>query len=135
MGRERVIETTFPVRYVETDQMGVAHHASYVIWMEEGRSQYMRAVGSNYEDLERKGLYLAVSELNVRYVAAAHYGENVSVLTWIESLRSRALTFGYQILNAATRALLVDGQVKLILIDEAGRVTRLPEEVASSLGA
>jgi acyl-CoA thioester hydrolase len=135
MGRERVVETTFPVRYAETDQMGVAHHASYVIWMEEGRSQYMRAMGGNYEDLERNGLYLAVSELNLRYLAPAHYGENVAVRTWIESLRSRALTFGYQILNAATRARLADGQVKLILIDEAGRVTRIPDELASILDA
>ena len=134
MGRQRVVETTFPVRYAETDQMGVAHHASYVIWMEEGRSQYMRSMGSSYENLERNGLYLAVSELNLRYIAPAHYGENVTVLTWIESLRSRTLTFGYQILNSATRALLVDGQVKLILIDAAGRVTRIPEAVVSVLG-
>jgi hypothetical protein len=38
-----VVATTFRVRYAETDQMGIVHHSSYVVWLEEGRSQWMRA--------------------------------------------------------------------------------------------
>ena len=56
----RVVETTFFVRYAETDQMGVVHHAEYVVWFEEGRSAWMRAMGSNYADLEASGFDLAV---------------------------------------------------------------------------
>jgi len=68
LSRETAVETTFAVRYAESDQMGIVHHASYVIWMEEGRSQYMRAKGVNYADLEREGMLLAVAELSVRYI-------------------------------------------------------------------
>lgn len=128
-----IVETTFPVRYAESDQMGVVHHASYLIWMEEGRSQYMRAKGLGYEDIERAGVLLAVAEINVRYIAAARYGDNVTVQTWIADLHSRTVTFGYKIINAASKAALIVGSAKLICIDREGRVMKIPESVMGVL--
>ena len=129
-----VFETTFPVRYAETDQMGIAHHASYVVWMEEGRSQYMRAKGIAYEQIEREGRFLAVADLNVRYIAPARYGDAVTVRTRIDELRSRTVTFGYEVLQATSRAVLATGQVKLVWIDGHGRVTKMPDWVRSVIG-
>ncbi len=129
MRREDIVETTFPVRYAESDQMGIVHHASYLIWMEEGRSQYMRARGMGYEQIEREGVFLTVTEVSVRYLAPARYGDTVTVRTWIDDLRSRAVTFGYEIVNAGSGARLAAGRVKLIWIDRQGRVTRMPESV------
>ena len=133
MSRNQVVETTFAVRYAESDQMGVVHHASYIIWMEEGRSQYMRAKGFAYEQVEREGLFFAVADLHVRYVAPARYGDNVTVRTWVAELRSRAVTFGYEILDAAARATLVTGEVKLILMDRQGRAARIPDTIQAAL--
>ena len=133
MSQDDSVETTFPVRYAETDQMGVAHHASYIVWMEEGRSQYMRAKGYAYEQIEREGVYFAVAEVNVRYRAPARYGEQVTVCTWIDDLRSRAVTFGYEIVNAESRDQLVTGQVKLVLMDRQGRAARIPDALQSAL--
>ncbi|MER3458144.1 MAG: hypothetical protein C4309_05495, partial [Chloroflexota bacterium] len=82
------VETTFHVRYAETDQMGVAHHSAYVVWMEEGRSAYMRAMGSDYAEIERSGYFFTVTELHVRYLAPAHYGERITVRTRLEDIRS-----------------------------------------------
>ncbi len=135
MGRDHVVETTFPVRYAESDQMGIVHHANYVIWMEEGRSQYMRAQGTGYEQVEREGLLFAVAELNVRYIAPARYGEDVTVRTWLEEARSRAITFGYEVVEAKTGALLVTGQTKLVATDRAGNVTRIPDALRARLAA
>jgi len=128
MTNEQTVETTFYVRYAETDQMGIVHHSQYVIWMEEGRSEYMRQKRLDYVGLERRGYALAVTEVNVRYLSPAHYGERVTVRTRIESLRSRALTFDYEIVNADTGCRLVTGRVKLMLIDRQGNVHSLPAE-------
>ena len=68
-----VIETSFRVRYAETDRMGVVHHSRYLIWLEEGRSAYLRALGTTYTAFEATGLSLAVSEAYARYVAPARY--------------------------------------------------------------
>ena len=44
--------TRVRVRYAETDQMGVVHHASYLVWMEVARVEYCRQAGFRYKDLE-----------------------------------------------------------------------------------
>ena len=88
-----IAETTFRVRYAETDQMGIVHHASYVVWLEEGRSNWMRAHGSSYAQFEREGLLLAVSDLNVRFKQAARYDQPVTVRCWVEqAARSQKTT-------------------------------------------
>ena len=129
----KIVETTFYVRYAETDQMGIVHHSHYVVWMEEGRSEYMRRNGLDYVAIEQSGLALAVTEVNVRYLAPAHYNERVTVRTRIDSLRSRALTFGYEIINADTRQRLATGSVKLMLIDRQGQVVSLPDTMQAAL--
>jgi acyl-CoA thioester hydrolase len=124
----RVVETTFPVRYAETDQMRIVHHASYVVWMEEGRSEFMRQSGGNYAEMERGGHFFAVTSVHVRYLAPAHYGERVTVQTWVEELRSRILIIGYRVINAENGTLLATGKSEHVCIDRQGRVARIPEQ-------
>jgi acyl-CoA thioester hydrolase len=127
MSEKRIVETTFPVRYAETDQMQMAHHASYVVWMEEGRSEFMRQSGADYAEIERGGHLFAVTQLQVRYLASAHYGERVTVRTWVEDLKSRQITFGYEIVNAANGMRLVQAVSEHICINREGSIIRIPE--------
>lgn len=122
------IETTFYIRYAETDAMGVVHHAAYIVWFEEGRSHYLRAKGADYAQLEAAGYYLAVSEVQARYLASAGYGQRVTVRTQLESLRSRSLSLSYRVMNADSGELLVAGRTKHICINRQGQVTRIPDE-------
>ncbi len=133
MSDPRIVETTFPVRYAETDQMQIVHHANYIVWMEEGRSEFMRQSGGDYAEVERRGHLLAVTGVQVRYLASAHYGERVTVRTWVEELRSRTLTFGYEIINANNGTLLVKGQSEHVCMDRQGRVIRIPEAIRALL--
>lgn len=128
-----MVETTMHVRYAETDQMGIVHHSTYVIWMEEGRSDFMRQKQVDYAEVEKRGLALAVTELNIRYSAPAHYGEQVTVRTWVESLRSRMLVFGYEIINTKSKQKLITGEVKLTMINKQGQVVTMPEDIQAAL--
>ena len=123
------METTFYVRFAETDLMGIVHHSTYVVWMEEGRSDYLRRKGFTFDQWEAANIGFAVSEMNLRYHAAARYGERVAVRTWIESLRSRQIVFGYEIVNADSRQELGTGTVKLLAVDRQNRVRTIPREV------
>lgn len=122
-----VSETSFYVRYAETDAMRIVHHASYIVYFEEGRSDYMRQRGSNYAQFEHEGLFLAVVEVHSRYIKPAVYGQRLTIRTWIEDIASRGLTWGYEITDSQTGELHVSGQTKHICIDGEGRVVRLPE--------
>lgn len=121
------IETTFYVRYAETDAMGVVHHSTYIVWFEEGRSHYLRSRGSNYADLEADGYFLAVSEVEARYIAPARYGQQVTVRARLETVRSRSISLLYEVVEAASGRLLVTGRTKHICIDGRGDVVTLPE--------
>src|SRR6185295_19104794 len=79
----------FRVRYAETDQMGVVYHANYLIWCEVGRTDFIRARGMSYPDMERAGIGLAVSELTARFHSAARYDDMIRVRTTLAEVRSR----------------------------------------------
>ncbi len=121
--------STFRVRYVESDQMGIVHHSNYVIWFEQGRTDYMRDIGVSYAQLERDGVFLAVAELQVRYGAAARYDDEVRVLTRVERVQSRAVTFAYEVQRAETGERLASGSTRLIATDAGGVARTLPREL------
>ena len=56
-------ETTIRVRYAETDRMGVVYHANYLVWFEIGRTEFCRARGFAYKDMEENDrAFLVVAE-------------------------------------------------------------------------
>jgi acyl-CoA thioester hydrolase len=128
MTERRIVETTFHVRYAETDQMGVVHHAAYIVWFEEGRSAWMRALGSDYAEFEADGLYLAASEVHARYLAPALYGRQVTVRTWGAELRSRTIKICYEVVDAESGQTLVTGYTRHICVNHEGTVVRIPEK-------
>lgn len=93
------VSHTFRVRYAETDAMGLAHHSSYVIWMEMGRTEFMRAHGFTYRELEAMGVMMPVLELNVRYKQASYYDDELRITTWVQELSRVRLVLGYTIIR------------------------------------
>src|SRR5215472_13815679 len=120
-------DVQFRVRYAETDQMGVVYHTNYLIWCEVGRTDFIRARGMSYADVERSGVGLAVSDLSARFHSAARYDDLVRVRTTLAELRSRSITFDYVITNVATGARLVTARTVLVSIDRTGRPTAMPD--------
>ncbi len=119
-------ETRFRVRYAETDQMGVVHHSNYVVWFELGRTDYMRDLGVSYARLEREGLFLAVAQIDIRYGAPARYDDELRVITRIERVRSRAVTFAYEVRRVDDDERLATGSTLLVAMDEHGVSRTLP---------
>ena len=119
-------QTTFRVRYAETDNMGLVHHAVYLVWFEEGRSAFIREQGWSYADIEGSGYFLVAAELNARYLKATRYDQQVTVKTWIEAVQSRAITFGCDIFDAGTGVSAFCASLKLICVNENGHITRIP---------
>lgn len=123
----QIHETRFFVRYAESDQMGFVHHSVYIVYCEEARNQFSRDLGANYAEFEREGLFLAVSETGLRFLAPAQFGQEILVRTWIADLKSRRITFEYEITNPATRIIHCTAFAKLICINRDGAVQRIPQ--------
>lgn len=123
-----ISEITFYVRYAETDQMGIVHHSNYLVYAEELRSQYARDFGVSYADFESKeALALAVSEVNLRYVAPAIYGQQITIQGWVVEVKSRRVSFAYNMFNPDTNTLHVKGQTSHICVNRDGEVRRIPK--------
>ena len=109
--------------------MGVVYHANYLVWCEVGRTEFIRARGLSYAEMERAGVGLAVSDVSMRFHAPAKYDDVVRVVTTLTSVRSRAITFEYLISSVGTGERLVSAHTTLIALDRAGRPVSLPPEV------
>jgi acyl-CoA thioester hydrolase len=122
-------DVEFRVRYAETDQMGVVYHTNYLIWCEVGRTDFIRARGMSYAEMERAGVGLAVSELNARFHGAARYDDMIRVRTTLAEVRSRGIVFDYVITRVETGHKLVTARTALVSIDSNGRPVSLPQSV------
>ena len=128
-------QTRLRVRYAETDQMGVVYYANYLVWMEVGRVECVRALGLRYKDLEQsEGLFLSVVESNCRYLYPARYDQEVIVETSVSKASSRMVEFGYKISSVEPERLLAEGFTRHIWLNREWKPTSLPQKYRAALG-
>ena len=131
-----VVETTFNVRYAETDAMGIVHHSAYVVWLEEGRSSWFRKRLNDprgYALMETDGYALAVTDMNMRFLAPARYGDKVRIRTWVTEVRSRTINVSYEVDNAETGEHLLKAQSVHMCVNNEIKVVVIPEVWAARL--
>ena len=121
------------VRYAETDQMGVVYHSEYLVWCEVGRTEYIRALGLPYAEMERRGALLAVADASLRYHGSARYDDLIRVETTLAEVKSRAITFDYLIRHVQSGARLVTARTMLVSLDRDGRPAPIPADVRELL--
>lgn len=127
-------EASLRVRYAETDKMGVVYHANYLIWFEIGRTEFCRARGFSYRDMEEsENAFLVVAESYCRYKAPAYYDDILIVRTHITELRKRSLRFGYEIFREVDGKVIAEGETGHVVTDSTGHVRSLPPAFAERL--
>lgn len=107
-----VHETSFNVRYAETDKMGIVHHSNYPVWFEVGRTQATKAVGAPYSDIEKKGVMMPLLSMNCRFKSPAKYDDEVIIKTFIKELTKTRITFGYEAIKSECATLLCEGETE-----------------------
>ena len=121
-------ETEIRVRYAETDQMGIVHHANYLIWFETGRSELCRTKGFSYKQMEEEeDALMVVAESYCRYKSPAHYEDVLTIRTKIGEIRSRSLRFFYEVHRASDDTLIAEGETHHLVTDRDKKVRKLPE--------
>ena len=130
---QKVTTIRHRVDYSETDQQGVVYHARYLVWLDVARTEHLRAIAQSYRDLEAAGYQLMVSELTIRYRRSARYDDRVRVRTWIRSVETRRVTFGYAVENDDDGALLATATTELLVLNGAQKLSRFPEYLFARL--
>lgn len=128
-----MITISHRVNYPETDQMGVVYHARYLEWLDRARTEYLRAHGMAYREVEARGFFLVVADLSIRYRQPALYDDVVRITCWVEDCGSRRVTFGYAVEREDPNDRLATATTALVSLDRARRVVRIPDDIASRL--
>lgn len=128
-----VTEERIRVRYGETDQMGHAYYANYLLWFEQARGAWCRDRGFTYKSLEEMGYMLPVVEVHARYRDEIRYDDLVVVRVWLAEVRRAALQFRYQVVQSRNGRLCTEGYTWHVLMGPGRKAISIPPEVREML--
>jgi acyl-CoA thioester hydrolase len=117
-------ELSIRVRYAETDRMGLLHHANYLVYFEQGRTELLRQMGRSYRDVEDQGYYLVLVKIEVRYRLPARYDDVLTLRTIVTRTTPVRIEHRYEVLRDGQ--LLADGSSTLACVDREGRLQAMP---------
>jgi len=126
-GTASVTRVPIRVRFAETDLMGIAHHASYLLYVEEARVEYLARRGVTYAEWVQRGMHFAVIDATMRYRAASLFHDNLVVETWIGESSRIAIRFDYRIWRGET--LIAEASTTLVCVDDARTPRRIAPEI------
>lgn len=124
--------STVRVRYAETDQMHVAYHANYFVWFEVARTDWLRAAGLTYRDMEAEGVLLPVIEAHCEYKAPARYDDTLSIRAVARLVSPARLAFDYEMTGPG--GLVALGATVHATMDRTGRPIRMPARIKALVG-
>ena len=112
------------VRYAETDSMGLLHHANYLVYFEQARTELLRASGRTYKDMEAEGFFLVVAKLEIKYRLPAHYDDVLTIRTTVTRTTPIRIEHKYEVLRDGT--LLAEGATTLACVGRDGKLCAMP---------
>ena len=124
--------TDIRIRFAETDAQGIAHHASFVVWLEVARVAYLEAFAGGYQAIRDRGIEALTTEVFVRYHQAAYFDERLVVWTRCVDLRGARFRYEYRIERDGE--LVAEGHTSHATVDrETYRPTRVPAWLADAV--
>ena len=118
-------EIQIRVRYAETDRMGLLHHANYLVYFEQGRTELLRAQGISYKDLEDQGFLLVLTRVEVKYRRPARYDDLLTLRTMVQRITAVRIDHRYEV--HCEGQLVAEGSSTLACVDRTGRPQVLPD--------
>ena len=128
-----MIVSSVRVLYADTDQMGVANHASALRWFEQGRAEWLRRLGFTYREIEESGLMMPIYELAVRYHRPVRYDQQLNLGAELELPGRVRVLFHYEITDLPSGELLISGQTGHATINKSGRPRPMPDDLYALL--
>ena len=127
--------TTVRVRFADTDAQGIAHNASYLVWFEVARVEYLREFAGGYQALRDTGIEALVLESHCRYVQPAVFDDVLHIRARCVGLRGARFRYEYAVVRD-DGALLADGYTEHACVDAGTlRPTRVPDWLSSAVAA
>lgn len=117
--------TEIRVRYAETDRMGLLHHANYLVYFEQARTELLRQQGLTYRDMEDQGFFLVITTVEVKYRSPARYDDVLSIKATVARTTPVRIEHTYEV--TCDGRVVAEGKTTLACVDRAGKLQALPD--------
>jgi acyl-CoA thioester hydrolase len=104
--------------------MGIVHHSSYLLYLEEARVAYLAAIGYPYERLRQEGTDFAVIEVQVRYVIPLLFDDVVAITLTLSEAKGATFVIDYTLRR--TESVVATARTRHGAIGANRRPKRLP---------
>lgn len=122
------------VYYEDTDAAGIVYYANYFRFIERGRTELLRSLGHDQQQLMQESVAFAVRSVSAEFLKPARLDDLLTVETAIVSLGRAQVTFAQRILR--DKELLLDAKIRVACIDpERGRPIPMPRVLHEQLSA
>jgi acyl-CoA thioester hydrolase len=127
-----VHSTSVKVRFYELDPYNHVNHTNYFAYFETARIEYLDEMGWGLDMIKEHGWQFVVVEITARFLAAARYGQELTIHTWVEDAGRVKSTWRQVMMRG-------DEEVARVLVSAAftdleGRPRRLPPEFVAQMG-
>ncbi len=113
------------VRFVETDMMGVVHHANYLRWFEMARVAYLRACGITLNELMDAGVIFPITEVEAHYKNSCTFDDDFEVQVRMSAFNKAKMEFEYKVIRLRDGAVAVEGHTRNVFTSRDGHIIRL----------
>lgn len=122
-----MVKISTRIRYSETDRMGFVYHSHYLVFLEMGRTEWLRKTGISYKEMEDMGFFLPVVKIDITYKKPAKYDDIIKIYTSLKSINSRSIEFSYTLKRENT--ILVIATTKHIFMNNKGKAITLDKKL------
>ena len=115
------------VYYEDTDFSGVVYHASYLRFLERGRTEFIRACGIDQQKLHREtGVFFVVRRMEIDWLKPALMDDELVVETTHGKIGGASMVLSQRILRG--EEVMTAAEVVVVILKD-GRPTRLPDGI------
>lgn len=115
------------VRYGETDPMKYVYYGNYAEYFEVARVELFRELGMSYDEIEKKGIFLPVSEYKIKYLKPGLYDQLLEIHTYVKKIPGVKIEFDYEIYNE-DKIKITEASTTLFFLDaETNKIVRCPD--------
>lgn len=118
-------EITVPVRFSETDAMGVVWHGNYLKFFEDAREEFGRKYQIDYLDIHKRGYFIPIVKSEINHKASVFYGEKVRIVAVLEQHDAAKIVFRYEVYNDHTGKLAATGMTMQVFMFSSDRTLEL----------
>ena len=115
------------VRYGETDPMKYVYYGNYAEYFEVARVELFRTLGISYDEIERRGIFLPVSEYKIKYLKPALYDQLLEIRTYVRKIPGIRIEFDYEIYNEENVKITEASTTLFFLDSETNKIVKCPD--------